>query len=205
MPRAKIDSIEIQYEISGYGPPVVFINGLTMDLNGWLLQIDAFSKKYRMVRYDCRGQGDSDKPDSEYTQELHADDLAGLLKHLGLEHVSVAGLSMGGYIAFALLCEELERADTAFRVVQSVHVGLNSLTLLQWATEEQRQRWLVPQAKGEKLATAVDHVLRKILKPDDGGLIAVSKTGEVVMDFTTDGMARAAVDAAGVRTIKLGK
>jgi glutaryl-CoA dehydrogenase (non-decarboxylating) len=57
------------------------------------------------------------------------------------------------YISFALLCEELERADTAFRVIQSVHVGLNSLALLQWATEEQRQRWLVPQAKGDKLAT----------------------------------------------------
>jgi glutaryl-CoA dehydrogenase (non-decarboxylating) len=56
-------------------------------------------------------------------------------------------------ISFGLLCEELERADTAFRVVQSVHVGLNSLTLLQWGTEEQRQRWLVPQARGEKLAT----------------------------------------------------
>ena len=51
------------------------------------------------------------------------------------------------YISFALLCEELERADTAFRVVQSVHVGLNSLALLQWGTEEQRQRWLVPQAQ----------------------------------------------------------
>ncbi len=57
------------------------------------------------------------------------------------------------YISFALLCEELERADTAFRVVQSVHVGLNSLALLQWGTEEQRQRWLMPQASGEKLAT----------------------------------------------------
>jgi glutaryl-CoA dehydrogenase (non-decarboxylating) len=62
------------------------------------------------------------------------------------------GLGMD-YISFALLCEELERADTAFRVVQSVHVGLNSLTLLQWGTEEQKQRWLVPQAKGDKLAT----------------------------------------------------
>ena len=51
------------------------------------------------------------------------------------------------YISFALLCEELERADTAFRVVQSVHVGLGSLALLQWGTEEQRQRWLVPQAR----------------------------------------------------------
>src|SRR5438309_3888969 len=57
------------------------------------------------------------------------------------------------YISFALLCEELERGDTAFRVVQSVHVGLNSLALLQWGSEEQRQRWLVPQARGEKLAT----------------------------------------------------
>ena len=57
------------------------------------------------------------------------------------------------YLSFAILCEELERADTSFRVVQSVHVGLNSLALLQWGTEEQRQRWLVPQARGEKLAT----------------------------------------------------
>jgi len=57
------------------------------------------------------------------------------------------------YISFALLCEELERADTSFRVIQSVHVGLNSLALLQWGTEEQRQRWLVPQATGRKLAT----------------------------------------------------
>jgi len=57
------------------------------------------------------------------------------------------------YIAFALLCEEMERADTAFRVILSVHTGLNSLTLLQWGSEEQKQQYLVPQARGEKLAT----------------------------------------------------
>jgi alkylation response protein AidB-like acyl-CoA dehydrogenase len=57
------------------------------------------------------------------------------------------------YVSFGILCEELERADTAFRVVMSVHVGLNSLTLLQWGSEDQKQRFLVPQAKGEKLAT----------------------------------------------------
>lgn len=58
--------------------------------------------------------------------------------------------------------------------------------------------------KGETLPVAVDHVLRKILQPDDGGLIAVSKTGEIVMDFTTAGMARAAADSSGKREIKLG-
>ncbi|HET7676715.1 MAG TPA: acyl-CoA dehydrogenase family protein [Candidatus Limnocylindrales bacterium] len=57
------------------------------------------------------------------------------------------------YVSLGLVCEELERADTAFRVIMSVHVALNSLTLLQWGTEEQKRRWLVPQARGEKLAT----------------------------------------------------
>jgi alkylation response protein AidB-like acyl-CoA dehydrogenase len=57
------------------------------------------------------------------------------------------------YVSLGILCEELERADTAFRVVMSVHVGLNSLTLLQWGTDDQKQRFLAPQARGEKLAT----------------------------------------------------
>src|SRR5215218_5882692 len=56
------------------------------------------------------------------------------------------------YITLGLVCEELERADTTLRVVMSVHVGLNSLSLLQWGTEEQKQRFLTPQARGEKYA-----------------------------------------------------
>lgn len=57
------------------------------------------------------------------------------------------------HTSLGILCEELERGDTAFRVIMSVHVALNSLTLQQWATEEQKQRWLVPQARGQRLAT----------------------------------------------------
>jgi len=77
----------------------------------------------------------------------------GALGFLGAPIPEQYGGAGADYISFALLCEELERGDTAFRVVQSVHVGLNSLALLQWGTEAQRQRWLVPQARGEKLAT----------------------------------------------------
>lgn len=55
------------------------------------------------------------------------------------------------YNSLAILCEELERGDTAFRTAVSVHIGLNSMSLLQWGTEEQKQKYLVPQAKGEKL------------------------------------------------------
>jgi alkylation response protein AidB-like acyl-CoA dehydrogenase len=56
------------------------------------------------------------------------------------------------YISLGLACEELEAVDSTLRVVLSVHIGLNSLGLLQWASEEQKQRFLVPQAKGEKIA-----------------------------------------------------
>ena len=56
------------------------------------------------------------------------------------------------YITLGLVCEELERADTTLRVIMSVHMGLNSMALLQWGTEEQKQRFLTPQAKGEKYA-----------------------------------------------------
>jgi len=57
------------------------------------------------------------------------------------------------YISLGLVCEELEACDTFLRVAMSVHVGLNSLSLYTWGTEEQKQKYLVPQAKGEKIAT----------------------------------------------------
>src|SRR5260370_19835305 len=56
------------------------------------------------------------------------------------------------YVTLGLVCEELERVDTHLRVAMSVHVGLNSMALLQWGTEEQKQKFLVPQARGEKYA-----------------------------------------------------
>ena len=56
------------------------------------------------------------------------------------------------YITLGLVCEELERGDTTLRVMMSVHMGLNSMAILQWGTEEQKQRFLVPQARGEKYA-----------------------------------------------------
>jgi len=56
------------------------------------------------------------------------------------------------YITLGLICEELEAVDSTLRVVMSVHVGLNSLGLFQWATEEQKQRFLVPQAQGKAVA-----------------------------------------------------
>jgi glutaryl-CoA dehydrogenase (non-decarboxylating) len=56
------------------------------------------------------------------------------------------------YISLGLACEELEVVDSTLRVVLSVHIGLNSLALFQWGNEDQKQRFLIPQARGEKIA-----------------------------------------------------
>ncbi|MEP6708047.1 MAG: acyl-CoA dehydrogenase family protein [Pyrinomonadaceae bacterium] len=80
-------------------------------------------------------------------------DKMGALNLLGVcipEEYGGAGFD---YISLGLVCEELEAVDTFLRVVMSVHTGLNSLTLLTWGTEAQKRKYLVPQAKGEKLAT----------------------------------------------------
>ncbi|MCG5102322.1 acyl-CoA dehydrogenase family protein [Oceanobacillus alkalisoli] len=76
------------------------------------------------------------------------------ISELGLIGVCIPeeyGGSGMDYNSLAIVCEELERGDTAFRTAVSVHTGLNSMTLLQWGTEEQKQKYLVPQAKGEKI------------------------------------------------------
>jgi alkylation response protein AidB-like acyl-CoA dehydrogenase len=91
--------------------------------------------------------------DSTSTYDRGLYEKMGTVGFLGLPIPERYGGSGMDYIAFAALCEEMERADTAFRVILSVHTGLNSLTLLQWGDEDQKQRYLVPQARGEKLAT----------------------------------------------------
>src|ERR1051326_3320080 len=92
--------------------------------------------------------------ENDINHHLDLEAIAGLaeLGVLGIvipEEHGGAGLD---FVCEALACEEIERGEAAFRTLISVHVGLNSLALLRYAGEEQKQRWLVPQAKGEKLA-----------------------------------------------------
>ena len=78
------------------------------------------------------------------------------MAELGLLGISVpqeyGGAGMD-YVSLGLVSEELEYVDTSLRVIMSVHAGLNCLSLLTWGTEDQKQRYLVPQAQGTKIAT----------------------------------------------------
>jgi len=103
MPRIKLSQLTLNYELEAEGqegrPALVLINGLTMDINGWANQVGEFNKHFRVLRYDCRGQGESDKPDMPYTHEMHARDLAELMEKLSLSSAHIVGISNGGMVA----------------------------------------------------------------------------------------------------------
>jgi pimeloyl-ACP methyl ester carboxylesterase len=104
MPIAKVGGINIYYEIHGTGEPLVLIFGYAGHSGLWFRQIPVLSQKYRVIVFDNRGAGRSDKPDMPYTTAMMAEDTAGLLDAIGIDAAHVFGISMGGMIAqhFAL-------------------------------------------------------------------------------------------------------
>src|SRR3954469_4332678 len=94
--------------------------------------------------------------DNDREHRFDRERIFGGMAKLGLLGISIpqeyGGAGMD-YIALGVASEELEYFDTSLRVIMSVHAGLNCLTLLTWGNEEQKQRYLVPQAQGQKIAT----------------------------------------------------
>jgi pimeloyl-ACP methyl ester carboxylesterase len=101
MPTAKINGINIYYESHGTGFPLVFAYGIGGNTTEWEPQIPVFSQSYRFIVWDPRGHAQSESPPNadQYTQEIFAQDLEGLLDYLGVDQAYVGGLSMGGGIA----------------------------------------------------------------------------------------------------------
>jgi pimeloyl-ACP methyl ester carboxylesterase len=104
MPHVRANGINIYYESQGEGEALFLIAGLGATHELWELQVQSFGRWYRVVTFDNRGAGDSDKPSDPYSITLFADDTAALMDALGIERAHVYGQSMGGIIAqeFAL-------------------------------------------------------------------------------------------------------
>ena len=93
--------IEIGYEDVGKGLPVVFLHGFPHDRSLWAPQLGALMDRCRCIAPDMRGFGES-AVEGPYTMNRYADDVVALLDALHIERAVIAGLSMGGYVAFAL-------------------------------------------------------------------------------------------------------
>jgi 3-oxoadipate enol-lactonase len=102
MPMIAVNDINMHYEIHGEGEPLVLIAGLATDVTAYERLIAALSQRYRVIAFDDRGVGRTDKPDIPYTIDMMAEDTAGLLSALGIGPAHVLGVSMGGRIAVAL-------------------------------------------------------------------------------------------------------
>lgn len=102
MPRARVRDIKMAYGDRGQGgPPVVLLHGFPLDRRMWAAQVRGLAREFRVITPDLRGHGQSGAAPGPYTMELLADDVRGLLDHLGLQRVVLGGFSMGGYVAFA--------------------------------------------------------------------------------------------------------
>ncbi|MGH7265665.1 MAG: alpha/beta fold hydrolase [Candidatus Rokuibacteriota bacterium] len=100
MRRIAVEGVALAVrEWQGRGPPLVCVHGLTANHTCWAALADVLAPEFRVVAYDLRGRGDSDKPPAGYSLEQHSRDLAALLDHIGLRRAIVVGHSLGAHIA----------------------------------------------------------------------------------------------------------
>jgi 3-oxoadipate enol-lactonase len=108
------DNCKLYYTTDNFnadGPPVVFLNGTSQTTINWERHAVAFSKDFRVLRYDARAQGHSDIGTIEITAEVHIADLQDLLDHLNVQQTYLIGISHGAYIALRLAAATPRRVD----------------------------------------------------------------------------------------------
>jgi pimeloyl-ACP methyl ester carboxylesterase len=114
MPVASVNGVDLYYETSGTGFPLVLAHGYCTSINLWQHQIPLLAQRYRVIAYDARGHGLSSAPAGKehYTLEHLVEDMYALLQHLGITQAYIAGHSMGGATSagFAARHPEMTRA-----------------------------------------------------------------------------------------------
>ena len=92
----------MHYEIHGEGEPLVLIGGLGTDQSIFKLCLSQFFQKFKVLIFDNRGSGQTDKPDIPYSIDMLSDDTAALMDAVGIEFAHILGVSMGGRVAMSL-------------------------------------------------------------------------------------------------------
>ncbi len=99
MTFADVNGIKICYEIQGEGEPLILVHGFGVKKEVWMCQFGPLSEKFKVIRFDNRGAGQSDHPDELFTMEMLAEDIRGLMDGLNIEKAHIIAWSLGGMIA----------------------------------------------------------------------------------------------------------
>ncbi len=159
-----INNFQMYYEERGSGLPLLLIHGYPLNHDMWRPQISALSAEVRVIAPDLRGHGSSeaDLPpmahSQAYSMAMHADDCAALLDALGItQPIVIAGLSMGGYIAFAFLRSYPERV--AGMILAATRAGADLP-----ATRDNRTTAIIT-AREAGIAPVIEAMIPKLLSP----------------------------------------
>jgi 3-oxoadipate enol-lactonase len=128
MPRANVNGIELYYEESGRGEPLLLIQGFG-GRHGWFCQVRAFSKRYRVIIFDNRGIGKTSESGEPYTIRTMASDTVGLMDRLGLETAHILGVSLGGMVAQEVAINYPERVDKLVLASTTAEGGFRAAAL----------------------------------------------------------------------------
>ena len=118
MPHVTVGGVRLYYEEAGTGTPLLFVHEFAGDLRSWEPQLRAFARRYRCIAYNARGYPPSDVPAAldQYSQDIHVDDIAGVLDALGIAQAHVVGCSMGGYAAIHFALRYAARAHSCVAI-----------------------------------------------------------------------------------------
>jgi len=152
MERVRVNGVELAYELRGAGAPVVMIHGAQGDQTMFSGLAAAFANNFRVLTFDQRGSGLSEKPAGEYSIAMLADDTAALMDHVGFSKADVIGVSMGGMIAQEFALRHPERVHrlilgcTTPGGPKAIRISGNAAYSTQPMTAEERGRALAEAA-----------------------------------------------------------
>ena len=191
-----VNGLKMYYEEYGFGYPLILIHGGISSIQMWIKQLPIFSKHFKVIAVDCRGQGNTNNPGGEFHYKLMADDFSALITKLKLGKVLICGWSDGGQIALelALHYPELVKAmvlggtmihDTQEMINGFKAIGIEGPGKVDFKKLERTLDWLVKMLKQQTATHGKDYWKTLLINISKMWFNSEEFPGEIVKEIQT--------------------